>query len=57
MCSPEGSVERSVPADEGTRREEQEPEDGQTEVHPTGRVHSEPGQAAHHVGQQRPGMN
>lgn len=55
--SPESSVERPVPADEGTWREEQEPEDGEAEVHtPTG-VHTEPGQAAHQVGQQRPSVN
>lgn len=50
---PEGSVQRPVPADEGARREEQEPEDGQTKVHAAGHVHEEPGQAAHQVSQQR----
>lgn len=44
---PERSIKRPVPADVGTRREEHEPEDGQTEVHATGDVHEEPGHAAH----------
>lgn len=54
---PERSVDRSVPADVRARREEQQPEDGQAEVHPARRVHAEPGHAAHHVREQRPGMN
>lgn len=54
---PERSIKRSVPTDERTRREENEPEDGQAEVHPAHRVHAEPGQAAHHVGEQRPRVN
>lgn len=54
---PECSVKRSVPADERTRCEEQEPEDGQAEVNATTWVHTEPGQAAHQVRQQRPRVN
>lgn len=55
--SPESSVEWPVPADQGARCEDQEPEDGQAEVHAPSRVHAEPGQAAHQVGQQRPSVN
>lgn len=55
--SPERSVEWPVPADERARREEQEPEDGEAEVHAPAGVHAEPGQAAHQVGQQRPSVN
>lgn len=50
---PEGAVERPEPAHVGARREEQEPEDGQTKVHAAVDVHEEPGQAGHQVGQQR----
>lgn len=54
---PKRSVNRSVPTDEGAGREEQQPEDGEAEVDPAVRVHTEPGHAAHHVGQQRPSVN
>lgn len=54
---PECSIKWSVPADEWTRCEEDEPEDGQAKVHPTCCVHTEPGHAAHHVGKQRSCMN
>lgn len=55
--SPEGPVQRSVPADERAGGEEQEPEQGQAEVHPVRRVHAEPGQAAEHVHEERAGVN
>lgn len=55
--SPECPVQRSVPADEGTGGEEQEPEHGQAKVHPVRRVHAEPGQAAKHVHEERAGVN
>lgn len=51
---PESSIEGSVPADEGAGGEDHEPEHGQTEVHSPGRIHTEPGQTAKHVGEQRP---
>ena len=46
---PEGSVDRPVPADEGHGGEEEEPEDGQTEVHTVLRVYSEVSQAGQQV--------
>lgn len=55
--SPEGPVQRSVPADERTGGEEQEPQHGQAKVHPVRRVHAEPGQAAKHVHEERAGVN
>lgn len=54
---PECSVKWFVPADEWTRCEEHEPDDGQAKVHPTCCVHAEPGHAAHQVSKQRPCMN
>lgn len=54
--TPESSIKWSVPTDERAGCEEQEPEDGQAEVHPASRIHAEPGEAADHVGQQRPSM-
>lgn len=55
--SPEGPVQRSVPADERTGGEEQEPQHCQAKVHPVRRVHAEPGQAAKHVHEERAGVN
>ena len=46
---PEGLVDGPVPADEGHRGEEDEPEDGQTEVNPVLSVCSEVSQAGQHV--------
>lgn len=54
---PEGSINWPVPTDEGARGEEHEPEDGQAKVHATRRIHTEPGHAADHVGEQRPRMS
>lgn len=53
---PERPVKWSVPTDERAGGEEQEPEDGQAEVHPTLCVHTEPGHAADHVDHQRPSV-
>jgi len=48
-CPPEGLVDGPVPADEGHGREEEEPEDGQTEVHAVLRAGGEVSQAGQHV--------
>ncbi len=48
----EGLVDGPVPADEGHRREEDEPEDGQAEVDTVLRVCSEVSQAGQHVEEQ-----
>lgn len=53
----EGFVHGSIPAEEGARAEEDEPEDGQAEVHPMGGVHSEVGQASQHVQEQGHAVN
>lgn len=55
--SPERPVQRSVPADEWTGGEEQEPQHGQAKVHPVRRIHAEPGQATEHVHEERARMN
>lgn len=57
LRSPEGPIQRSVPADERTGGEEQEPQHGQAKVHAVSRVHAEPGQAAKHVHEERAGVN
>lgn len=56
-CSPERSIQGSVPADERAWCEKYKPEDGQAKVHATLGVHAEPGHAAHQVGEQRPRVN
>lgn len=50
--APEGPVHRSVPADEGHRGEEDEPEDGQTKVHAISSVCYEVRQAGKDVEEQ-----
>lgn len=47
--SPEGPVQWSVPADEGTGGKQQEPQHGEAKVNTVRRVHAEQGQAAKHV--------
>lgn len=52
MGLPEGLVDRSEPAEEGTGREQQEPEQSQTKVHSVQRVCGEQGQSRENVQEQ-----
>lgn len=53
ICSLEGFVDWPVPAEEGTGRKEDEPEDGEAKVHPVGSRRGEAGETRQHVQEQR----
>lgn len=49
MDRPEGFIYRPVPAHQGSRAEEDKPEDGETEVHAVLHIHNEVGQTRQQV--------